>query len=241
MPSIAPLGDRLNALRRRLGFTQLELAGRSGVSERTIRNAEQGRPIKRDFLEYIAAGLGVSVDDVIYVSPELSSPFRWQQNLENLMTSLRGVFSENPRLDVLAFAHPEMTCHVQGSIPGLAREEQLFGEFQGAARIQQLLGAVRILRREYGDVYYYLEKPVGGGDSVVIRCSLEVPLRNGGFYPLRSVSVCEFEMFRLKRVDVYIAPGAVRALESHETETIAQDADYRSPRWRSLQAERSAS
>jgi transcriptional regulator with XRE-family HTH domain len=206
MPSLAPHGDRLGTFRRVLGLTQLELAVRSGVSERTIRNAERGRPIKRDFLEYIAAGLGVSMDDVIHVSTELSSHLRWQRNLETVMATMRRIFSERPWMDTLDFAQQDITCRVQGLIPCLAQEERLFGEFQGAANFQQFLTSVRNLWRKYGAVDYYLEKPVGGGESVVIRCGHEVPLPSGEFTWLRSVFVCEFEMQRLKRIDIYIVP-----------------------------------
>ena len=61
--------------------------------------------------------------------------------------------------------------------------------------------------REYGDVDHHLENPVGGGESVVIRCCHEVPLQSVGFTGPRSVLECEFEMLRVKRVDIYIAPG----------------------------------
>ncbi|MBA4104832.1 MAG: hypothetical protein C0485_03660 [Pirellula sp.] len=208
MPSLAPHGDRLGTFRRVLGLTQLELAVRSGVSERTIRNAERGRPIKRDFLEFIATGLGVSMDDVIHVSTEMSSHLRWQRNLGNVMTTMRGMFSEHPRLEILDLVHHDVTCRVHGFAPSLAQDERFFGEFQGAASFQQFLASVRNLWRKFGDVNYYLEKPVGGGDSVVIRCGLDAPLPSGKFIWLRCVVVCEFEILSLRRIDIYIVPDA---------------------------------
>ena len=54
MPSLEPDGAKLASLRRALGMTQLELALRAGVSERTIRNSERGHPINHAFLGYIA-------------------------------------------------------------------------------------------------------------------------------------------------------------------------------------------
>lgn len=205
MPSLAPQGDRLSTFRRVLGLTQFELAVRSGVSERTIRNAERGRPIKRDFLQYIAAGLGVPMDDVIQASTELSSQLRWQRNLDNLMTAVSDLFSENPSLEILDFAHRDVICRVQGSIPGLARGYQIFTKFEGVAGLQQFVANVREIQRRWGEVNYFLEKPVGGGETVVLRCRQEMPLQNGELTWSRSVFVCEFEMLRLRRVDIYIA------------------------------------
>lgn len=91
-------GDKLAALRRRLGFTQLELALRTGVSERTVRNAEGSRPIKRDFLAFIANGLDVPLEDVVYdeadgVERELEIARRIIRELEQQFDArCRGVF-----------------------------------------------------------------------------------------------------------------------------------------------------
>ena len=66
MPSVTPKGDLISQIRRSQGFTQLELALRAGISERTVRNAERGQAIKHDFLKFIASGLGVSLPEVVH-------------------------------------------------------------------------------------------------------------------------------------------------------------------------------
>ena len=65
MTTLHAKGRKLARLRRSLGYSQVQLAMRAGVSERTVRNAERGHPIKRDFLEYIAGGLDVSLREVL--------------------------------------------------------------------------------------------------------------------------------------------------------------------------------
>ena len=57
-------GRRLRELRRARGLTQIELAVISGVSARTIRNAEAGRPIRVDFLKFLATAVGVPATDL---------------------------------------------------------------------------------------------------------------------------------------------------------------------------------
>jgi len=205
MPSIAPQGERLSAFRRVLGLTQLELAVRSGVSERTIRNAERGRPIRHDFLQFIAAGLGVPLDDVICVSTELSGHLRWQRNLENLITAVNDIFDENFSWIILDVLHRDVTCRVQGSIPGLAQRDQICGQFEGVAALQQVVTKVRALWLRCGNANYDPEKPVGGGNSMVFRCRHHFLLQNGELTHARSVFVCEFKTVRLRRVDIYIA------------------------------------
>jgi transcriptional regulator with XRE-family HTH domain len=206
MPSLAPQGKRISAIRRVLGLTQLDLALRCGVSERTIRNAERGRPIMRDFLQFIAAGLGVSMDEVIHVSPDLSSQLRWQQNLELVMRVIRSISSEHSSPNILDIAHHDVTCRVQGSMPCFAKVDHLFGEFHGTERLHQFLDSVRDLWHENSDVDTTWEKPIGGGDSVISRCSHRIPLQSGQF-TLRSALVCEFESLRLRRIDIYVAPS----------------------------------
>jgi transcriptional regulator with XRE-family HTH domain len=53
---------RLRQERRRLGLTQVELAGRAGVSRKTLRRAEQGDHAPRpDIAKAIADALGIDV------------------------------------------------------------------------------------------------------------------------------------------------------------------------------------
>ncbi len=206
MPSLVPQGERISAIRRVLGLTQLDLALRCGVSERTIRNAERGRPIKRDFLQFIAAGLDASIDELIHVSPDLSSRLRWQQHLDLVTGVIRSISSEHSWLNILDVAHSEVTCRVQGSMPCFVNIDHLFGEFHGVERLHQFFEAVRELWHENSGVDTTWEKPIGGGDSVIARCSHRIPWQSGQF-TLRSALVCEFEWLRLRRIDIYVAPS----------------------------------
>src|SRR6187549_3514867 len=60
------LGDRLQQLREGAGLSQSELAGRAGVSLRSIQNWEQGhRRPKAEALLALARALGVPVESLI--------------------------------------------------------------------------------------------------------------------------------------------------------------------------------
>lgn len=106
MTTLRAQGRKLARLRRMLGYSQLQLAIRAGVSERTVRNAECGHSIKRDFLEFIASGLQVPLFEVLEDEFELDS--KWvaradavQSELEDAFSALRSDVSPDANLSAL--------------------------------------------------------------------------------------------------------------------------------------------
>lgn len=207
MPSLEPQGDKLQSLRRALGFTQLELALRAGVSERTVRNAERGRPINRDFLEYLAGALGVPLAEVVQPSGELDRHLRWQRNVGRMLDGLGRMLSEHDSSDLLDVSHREIVFHMHGNIPNMACGRNMFGEFRKESGIKRFVGYGSQYWDECGDVDHYIETPIGGGDTVVVRCGHEIPLLDGSYQWARAVYVCEFEKERLLWVDNFVFPG----------------------------------
>ena len=57
-------GPRIRELRRLRGWTQLTLASRTGYSERVVRKAERGKPIRHDVLATIAQALSTPGEPV---------------------------------------------------------------------------------------------------------------------------------------------------------------------------------
>ena len=66
------LGDRLRAVRRRLGISQEELATRSGVEQESIERVEQNkrRYLRSDDLARLVKALGVSADELLGTEPD---------------------------------------------------------------------------------------------------------------------------------------------------------------------------
>ena len=73
MPSLTPHGEKLRSFRVSLGWSQLDLALRAGVSERTVRNAEKSRPLHHDFLGYLAKALGLPVTEITLPTAEFKT------------------------------------------------------------------------------------------------------------------------------------------------------------------------
>jgi transcriptional regulator with XRE-family HTH domain len=66
------LGDRLRAVRRRLGVSQVELAEKSGVAQQSISRVEQNERLylRSDVLARLVKALGVSADELLGTAPD---------------------------------------------------------------------------------------------------------------------------------------------------------------------------
>ena len=66
------LGERLKAVRRRLGMSQEELALKSGVTQEAIEIVESGkrRYMRSDHVARLVKALGVSADEVLGTTPD---------------------------------------------------------------------------------------------------------------------------------------------------------------------------
>lgn len=58
-------GELIRSLRLAKGWSQLDLAQRAGVGERTIRNAESGRIIEGSTASYIAGALEITLEKLV--------------------------------------------------------------------------------------------------------------------------------------------------------------------------------
>lgn len=212
MPSLQPYGAKLASLRRALGLTQLELAARSGVSERTVRNAERGQPIKRSFLEFIAGGLGVSLHEIVLPSCEFERHLRWQRHVDRLLGALQRVVTEHNASDAIELAHSGIRLNAETRMPNFSPAHVLAGEYRDTAGIKRYVENADRFWELAGDCdNYFVEPPTGGGDVVVIRGGQQFRLDDDQIGWTRTLYVCEFEQERLLRIDQFLAPGEAPA------------------------------
>ena len=214
MPSLQPHGAKLANLRRALGMTQLELAAKSGVSERTVRNAERGNHLKRSFLEFIAGGLGVPLAEIVLPCKELDLHRRWNRHVERLTAGLKRVAEQHDSSDLYDLAHGEITMQIETHLPNFAAGTILRGEYR------RMDGVKRFVENGYrywevaGDGDYYVEAPTGGGDVVVMRGGQQVRLDDDRQQWLQVLYVFQFDQERLLRMDEYLAPGNGRQVSA---------------------------
>lgn len=208
MPSLQPYGAKLASLRRALGLTQLELAVRCGVSERTVRNAERGHPVKRSFLEFIAGGLGVALHEVVLPSCEFELHLRWRRHVDRLMGALQRVVTEHDASDALDLAHSSIQFHADTRMPNFSAAQVLAGEYREASGVERYVAnAFRFWELARGGDKYFVEAPLGGGDVVVIRGGQQFISDDDQLIWTSTLYVCEFEQERLLRVDQFLTAG----------------------------------
>lgn len=208
MPSLQPYGAKLASLRRALGLTQLELATRSGVSERTVRNAERGQPLKRSFLEFIAGGLGVPVQEIVVPCGEMDHHLRWLRHVERLLAGLQRVVEDHDASAASEMAHRNIRMQVETRMPCFSAAHVLAGEYRDAAGVEQYVEqAQRFWELARDPLEYFVEAPVGGGDVVVIRAGQQFRCDDDRIAWTHTLYVCEFEQERLRRIDQYLTQG----------------------------------
>ena len=208
MPSLQPYGAKLASLRRALGLTQLELAIRSGVSERTVRNAERSQPLKRSFLEFIAGGLGVPLHEIVMPCGELDVHLRWQRHVDRLLGALQRVVTEHDASDAIELAHRDIQLRAETMMPNFSAAHVLAGEYRSMAGIERYVAnAFRFWELAGEGNNYFVEAPIGEGDVVVIRGGQEFRCDNDELAWTRTLYVCEFEQERLLRIEQFLAPG----------------------------------
>ena len=206
MASLEPHGEKLASLRRDLGYTQLELALRVGISERTVRNAERGRPINRDFLTYLAAGLGVTLAEVVIPPLELQRQQRWEKNVATTMAGIQRAMAEQDPGMMLEVAHHDCEMHFLGGVPGVDSVQTLMGDYHGWNGIHQFIENVRDFWEQRPGGAFTLEEPLGSGDVLLIRGTHELWQRDGGVAWGRFTYVVDYEDDRIRSVVTTMAP-----------------------------------
>ncbi len=124
---------RFRQFRIASGMTQRELAVRAGVGERTIRNAESGRPLRLDFARYLAAALGIEVTDLMRDKDELRTILREQSRVNSLVLCIKALIHEGDAGEYLKL----MSKDVVIKIPGPA-QVPMCGDFRGTDDIRRL-------------------------------------------------------------------------------------------------------
>jgi transcriptional regulator with XRE-family HTH domain len=206
MPSVIPQSGKLRSLRRALGLTQIELALVAGVSERTIRNAERGRPIDHAFLSFIAGALGVTLSEVAMQSTELADHSRWMKNCEKLLFGLQHSMEKHDPRPLTEYLHPEFELHQVGTIPGVDLLQLVTGDYFGPDEFQRFVERTQQFWAHDLNGSVVIEAPKGDADTVMIRGFHELRREDGGVAWGRFQFVADFEDEKIRAVVATIVP-----------------------------------
>lgn len=137
MRGITVDSEGFRALRRARGLSQLDLAEAAGVSERTVRNAERGRPIRHDFLSYLCAALGVEVVDLALDRDELRRFQSEQKRIGQILTAIEAFARDRDLSECrrLLATNARLIIHGPAALP-------IVGEYRGIDGMRTLMERV---------------------------------------------------------------------------------------------------
>ena len=184
------------------------LATASAAATADGRNAERGQPLKRSFLEFIAGGLGVPVQEIVVPCGEMDHHLRWLRHVERLLAGLQRVVEDHDASAASEMAHRNIRMQVETRMPCFSAAHVLAGEYRDAAGVEQYVEqAQRFWELARDPLEYFVEAPIGGGDVVVIRAGQQFRCDDDRIAWTHTLYVCEFEQERLRRIDQYLTQG----------------------------------
>jgi transcriptional regulator with XRE-family HTH domain len=197
-------GNRLRQIRRARCLTQLELASLAGVGERTVRNAEMGRRVRLDFLNYLASALGCDLLDLVDNRDELRTALREQRRVDLILQAIavlsdRGDGSEY--LDLIA-------RDVRVSCPG-PDGLSLCGEYRGSDGVQVLLDR-SVSTIAYDSAPKILDIRTGGNLVVINGVDFLTAIPTGKSFSTPWMHVYEFDDGHIARTDIWADIGVIQ-------------------------------
>jgi transcriptional regulator with XRE-family HTH domain len=203
MASVEPHGEKLRHLRRALGWTQLELALRAGVAERTVRSAERGRPVRREFLDYLAGALGVELPELAREPGALAGFVCWRRNAQAVNDGVTRLCWDGDAGPLVEMLHPKFEIEYHDRAPHELNMAGMAGVFQGTSDIQRSIDNALEFRSRIIERRTIAHPPVGYGNVVIVRASDEFTASNGYRESTWTVQAYYFEDKRIVRADHY--------------------------------------
>ncbi len=204
MPTVEPLGERIRSLRKSLGWTQLELAMRADVSERTVRSIERDRPIKHDSLLCIALALGVEIRDIVRDPAQIAPLLCWRRNVDTLIELVTPYLQSGDPTGFYDIAHRdvEIVCRVEDTLPGAKWFSSSY--FSGAEGARRFIDTSLQLRSQTVSRHARAQPPQGASNIVIIRGTELRTFCDGEQENTWWVRIFDFAEGRIRRLDEYV-------------------------------------
>lgn len=176
-----PDGQKLRAIRSQKGLTQTDLGGRAQVSERTVRYAENGKPIRHDYAGFMARALGVTPAEfeltacpagVIQETGE-ADPV-WRDFAQHLMACVNSFVFGGDTRPVLNLIHPEGKWRCRTS-----PANEFNGTYVGRAGMEEYFAHVGRFLTNLVSREPHIERCYGSGKLIVFSGTDRLVFANG--------------------------------------------------------------
>lgn len=187
-------GDLIRYYRERLGWTQVQLAVRSGYSERLIRKVEEGRPARQSTLEVLAQAL--SSDEVKLTAADFST-----EPAAVAQAFVRGYlhYKEQAATRCAYLFHPDVVLVIHTDPNDLA----FGGEFAGVEGIDRMIRTAysqfEVIHEDFGKWFTNGTKVAALRQQILKARHVESPRFNT--WILHEYTIASG---RIKRIDNYI-------------------------------------
>ena len=186
-----------------MGWSQLDLALRAGVSERTVRNAEKGRPLHHDFLGFLAKALGLPVAEITLSTAEFKTHSRWESHVALLAQVLGELATNHDGSGILDLIRPDVQLDCFGSQCDFEPMNQQFNNYYGESGVKRYLEFGQRTLDACDTVEFNIAPPQGGGDIVLFRSHDHYRGRCGLAFSIKSFNLVEFVGGRIARLDQF--------------------------------------
>jgi transcriptional regulator with XRE-family HTH domain len=203
MPSLTPHGEKLRSLRVSVGWSQLDLALRAGVSERTVRNAEKSLPLRHDFLGYLAKALAVPLVEISRPTPEFKTLCRWEGHVARLAQVLGELATNHDGSGLLDLISPDIQLDCFGSPCDFEPMNQQFNSYFGESGVKRYLEFGQRTLAACDEVQFNIAPPHGGGDLVLFRSHDHYVGHCGRKFATKSFNLVQFHRGRIFRLDQF--------------------------------------
>lgn len=131
MGSLHTYGCAIRDLRLQQGLTQLQLAERASVSERTVRSAEKSQRISCSHASYIADALGVTATQIVRSTTPLSD--KNGEEVSDLHRIWEVMFGRRSALSIESALHREIQVHSCGRLADCRGSESPLQNYRGVS------------------------------------------------------------------------------------------------------------
>lgn len=206
MTLLTPLGEKIRASRCALGWSQLELAVKADLSERTVRAAEKSQKVSAKALSAIANALQVILEELAPKQKELTEFLRSSRNMAAFLQGIHRAMTQQDPGILIERMNKELRINYAGRLEGVETIQTLMGQYDGLGGVQRFVENVaRFWALDPGSTFT-VDVPFTSGNTVVLCGNHLLNTVEGKTVWGRYSYLVDFDGERLQNINAVMAP-----------------------------------